>query len=200
MRRALHELAAGFAANDSAVAVVEFALIVPLMLMLYLGTNEAGDLISVDRRVQTVAGTVGDLVAREDPAIYAATLKDYFQAAENIMAPYPTDGYEERSDGLLVQTVSLVRVNADGETAVVWSRRFSGEAENHTPGHAAGAVYDLPEEITSLATDGYVVVSDASYSHIPLFGLVFKTAIPLYRENFYLPRSGKEICYNAPSC
>lgn len=192
MGRALHRLFRRLATDTSAVAVVEFALIVPVMLLLYLGTIEAGDLISMDRRVQTVAGTVGDLVAREDGAIYAATLEDYFRAAENIIAPYSTDS--------LVQTVSFVSVGADGATTVKWSRKFSSQTESHTVGHAADAPYDLPAEITSLATNGYVVVSETSYSHKPLLGLVFKTAIPLYRENFYLPRFGKKICYNAPTC
>lgn len=192
MKRALRSLAKCFATDNSAVAVVEFALVVPVMLLLYLGTMEASDLISVDRRVQTVAGTIGDLVSREDPAIYSATLKDYFAAANQIISPYSTES--------LVQTVSLVFIDAEGETTIEWSRRFTSESDNHVPGHAAGATYELPEEITSLATEGYVVVSEASYSHVPLLGLVFKAAVPLYRENFYLPRSGKEICYNAASC
>lgn len=192
MRRTLRKLAGRFVTDDSAVAVVEFALVVPVMLLLYLGTMEASDLITVDRRVQTVAGTIGDLVAREDPAIYSATLEDYFIAAEHIIAPYSTES--------LVQTVSLVSVNAEGETTIEWSRKFTSGTRDHVPGHAAGGAYELPDEITSLATNGYVVVSETSYSHLPLLGLVFKTAIPLYRENFYLPRFGKKICYNAPTC
>lgn len=192
MSRALRKSTGRFATDDSAVAVVEFALILPVMLLLYLGTMEASALISMDRRVQTVAGTIGDLVAREDPAIYSATLKDYFQAAEHIIAPFPTES--------LVQTVSLISINADGETAIEWSRKFTSGTSDHVPGHAAGGAYELPDEITSLALEGYVVVSEASFSYTPLLGLVFDSDFPLYRENFYLPRSGKEICYNADTC
>ncbi|GLQ53266.1 TadE/TadG family type IV pilus assembly protein [Devosia nitrariae] len=195
--RALRNLGRRFATDNSAVAAVEFALVLPVMLLLYLGTMEASALISMDRRVQTVAGTIGDLVAREDKTIPAARLKDYFRAAENIIAPFPTDK--------LVQTVSFISIDADGETLIEWSRRFTGagagEERDHTAGHTAGESYDLPEEITSLAENGYVVVSEASYSYTPLLGLVFESDFPLYRENFYLPRFGEKICYDAaPPC
>ncbi|KKB13165.1 hypothetical protein VE25_03540 [Devosia geojensis] len=176
------------AARDGA-AVVEFALILPVMLLLYLGTIEASALISMDRRVQTVTGTIGDLVARVDGVVSATALRDYFRAAENIIAPYST--------ATLVQTVSLVYVDEDGETQIRWSRQFEAGQADHAAGHPVGSAYELPAEITSLAEDAFVVVSESSYSYTPLLGLVFQSDFPLYRENFYIPRFGEPICYNA---
>jgi len=192
MKRVMQLLARGLqrlAGAREGAAAVEFALILPVMLLLYLGTLEASALISMDRRVQTVTGTVGDLVARVDKAIPAGRLLDYFRAAENIVAPYSTD--------TLVQTVSLVYVDDEGEAQVRWSRRFVDGASEHVAGYTAGSPYDLPDEITSLAQEAFVVVSEASYSYTPLLGLVFRSDFPLYRENFYIPRFGEEICYNA---
>ena len=48
---------------EKGAAAVEFALILPVMLVVYLGTLEASTLITMDRKVQSVAGAVGDLVA-----------------------------------------------------------------------------------------------------------------------------------------
>src|SRR5215217_2949563 len=101
---------------DDGVAAVEFALILPIMLLVYVGSVEASALITMDRRVQSVAGAVGDLVARSDGSIPAATLTDYFRAAGAIMTPYPP--------AALRQVVTQVNVAANGTTTVAWSRQY----------------------------------------------------------------------------
>jgi len=178
-----------FAAAREGVAAVEFALILPVMLLLYLGTTEASALISMDRRVQTIAGTIGDLVARSDSRISAGQLQDYFLAAQHILAPYSTLG--------LTETVTLVHVEADGDTQVKWSRRFVGGTSGHVAGHAAGQPYDLPDEFLTIARGSYVIVAEARYPYTPLIGMVFNQEYPLYRETFYMPRFGGIIDYEA---
>lgn len=187
MIAALRRRSRGFARNRRGTAAVEFALILPIMLLVYLGTLEASALISMDRRVQTIAGSVGDLVARADGSVTAAQLNDYFRASEAIMHPFSTNS--------LIQTVSLVRIDQNGNTAIVWSRRHAGGAANHTAGRGSGSPYTLPREITDIA-DGYVILSEAAYSYSPLMGVVFNEQFNLYRENFYLPRFGEEIRLN----
>lgn len=185
--RALASIIRRFGAARDGVAVVEFALILPVMLLLYIGTMEASALISMDRRVQTITGTIGDLVARADERITAAQLQDYFLAAQHILAPYPTAG--------LVQTVTLVSVAADGDTNIEWSRKFAGGTANHVAGHTEDEPFELPSQFIDIARDNYVIVSEAQYPYTPLIGLVFDQVYPLYRENFYLPRFGEVIEY-----
>jgi Flp pilus assembly protein TadG len=187
MIRALYTRLRQFAAARDGVAAVEFALILPVMLLLYVGTMEASALISMDRRVQTITGTIGDLVARADTTISSDQLQDYFLAAQHILAPYSTTG--------LVETVTLVRVDADGNTEIAWSRKFTGGASSHSGGHTTGEPYDLPQAFIDIAEGSYVVVSEAQYTYTPLVGLVFDQEYPLYRENFYMPRFGGPITY-----
>jgi hypothetical protein len=47
--------------------------------------------------------------------------------------------------------------------------------------------------MTDIAKGSYVIVSEASYSYKPLFGLVFDKAVNLYRQSFYVPRFGEPI-------
>src|SRR5690606_26993438 len=68
-----------FSHDRRGAAAVEFALVVPLLLLLYLGTVEASALYTVDRRIVTISGTMGDLVARVNGSISQATLDDFFQ-------------------------------------------------------------------------------------------------------------------------
>lgn len=169
-----------FAHDGKGAAAVEFALILPFMLTLYVGSIELSDLISVDRRVTVIAGTIGDLVARTNGDITQTTLTDYFTAAEEIIAPYSSTG--------LVQIVTCVYVNASGVATVEWSRSSSGSGAR-----ATSSVYTMPTAITNISKSSYVIVSETQYSYKSLFGMVIQAPISLYRENFYLPRYGKKI-------
>jgi Flp pilus assembly protein TadG len=70
-----------FRLAQAGAAAVEFALILPVMLLVYVGCNEASTLIILDRKVQTVSGTVGDLVAQSNKSITTMDITDYFRAA-----------------------------------------------------------------------------------------------------------------------
>lgn len=188
MRRALDRLARlsrTFARDAGAVAAVEFALILPLLLLLFLGTIEGSSLLTVDRRVQIVSGTIGDLVARWDPGagpIPASTLTDFVDAADIIVYPYST--------AALRQVVSLVQVAADGTTSVIWSCGYNGGEAR-----AAGDPYDLQTEMRTLVgnASGFVVASETWYAYTPVLGIVFDELYNLHAESFYLPRYEERI-------
>lgn len=174
-----------FLVADRAAAAVEFALILPALLTLYLGSVELSSAISVDKRVATVSGSLGDLVARADSSITVSTVNDYFLAASATMAPYDSSGVK--------QVVTSVRVNLDGSTTVMWSQPYNGAND-----HADGSTYDLPSDLKNLVTSnytsvGYVVVAEAQLSYTPLIGYFFQNAFTLYHEYFFLPRFGEKI-------
>ncbi|OYX04897.1 MAG: hypothetical protein B7Z15_17290 [Rhizobiales bacterium 32-66-8] len=87
--RTLLDCARRLRAAEAGVAAVEFALILPIMLLVYIGTVEASVLISMDRKIQSVSGAVGDLVARSRGEITSTLLNDYVKVAGGIMTPYP---------------------------------------------------------------------------------------------------------------
>lgn len=176
-----------FAVAREGVAAVEFALVLPVMMLLYVGSIELSDLISVDRRITVMAGTVGDLAARADGIIYESELNDYFNAAEEIMTPYKIAG--------LKQLITCVLVNAAGTTATVkWSKQSGGATVK-----TVGSTITLPAEIRVISKGKYVIVSETSYAYTPLLGIVFQSAVNLYRQNFHLPRFGDEIKWVAGS-
>lgn len=184
----LNRLLRRFLTAQGGVAAVEFALVVPFMLVVYLGTSEASALITMDRKVQSVAGAVGDLVARENGTISGATLQDYFQASSGIMSPYTTTNIK--------QIVTSVQVMADGTTNVTWSREYLNGVMSVGTTYVVNKPYGRASDMasmTDIAKGSYVIVSEASYSYKPLFGLVFDKAVNLYRQSFYVPRFGEPI-------
>ena len=169
-----------FRGASEAVAAVEFALILPFMLMLYMGSVELSQAVTVDRKLAVVAGSLGDLVARVKEELPADTLTDYFEAAQAIMRPYNAT--------TLQQAVTCVYVDADGAATVVWSYGFNGATA-----HTVDASYSLPSEMTDIALDGYVIVAEAQYTYQPVMGYFFEDPFNLYKEFFYLPRYGELI-------
>jgi Flp pilus assembly protein TadG len=167
-----------FARDRRGVAAVEFALVLPVLITLYFGTVEAADLYTVDRRVSTVASTIGDLVSRIDGTIDEdTTLADYFKAANSIILPYSTTG--------LTQVVSVISVTAAGVATVVWSRGYNGGTAR-----ANNSSYPLAAttQINQLARGGWLVVAEVAYAHKPLYGLVVSSTINIKRVEYFLPR------------
>ena len=172
-----------FAAREEGVAAVEFALIFPFLLALYLGSIEAAALFTADKRVNTISSTIGDLIAQWNPgegAISSDTLNMYFDASEGIISPYPDVGVE--------QVVSLIFVKSDGTTVVRWSRQSGGgtvwpEGKPYTPLAAT-------TETNQVARGGCIVAAETSYSYKPLLGVVFTQAINLRHTNYFIPRYG----------
>ncbi len=71
------------------VSAVEFALLAPIILLMYIGTAEIGNLLTVERRVETVASTAADLTAQVKK-VSNSDLTDISDASKSILAPYDT--------------------------------------------------------------------------------------------------------------
>ena len=180
LAKALRQLAKGREAS----AAVEFALVLPIMLTMYLGSMELGQAFSVDQRITIIAGTVGDLVARADGSISGTTLDSYFQAAQAIVGPFSTTG--------LKQVVTVVHVDNAGVTNVEWSKGYNGGSPKAT-GVAYPGPNAIPTAMLAISHNSIVVVSEATYAYTPLLGLFFKQPFNLDHQNFYLPRFPGDI-------
>ena len=175
-----------FIKRETGVAVVEFALIVPIMLTLYIGSSEAAMLLTVDRKVQSAAGAMGDLVARSNKTISQAQLDDYFRAATSIMAPYDASK--------LVQTVTAVSVDKNSKATVLWSVRYTnGRLSTTVAEYPKGKVVAIPKEMAAIATGQTVISAETSYLYSPAIGVVFNSTIDFRRSALFMPRFGGTI-------
>jgi Flp pilus assembly protein TadG len=79
MRRFLHD--------RRAVSAVEFAMLLPLLLILYLGGNDISQAVSVYRKVSNSASVVGDLVAQVS-TLTTAEADDILSVGRAVMSPF----------------------------------------------------------------------------------------------------------------
>jgi Flp pilus assembly protein TadG len=174
-----------FSLSERGVAAVEFALILPIMLAVYIGSMEGSTLIIVDRKVQSVAAAVGDLVARSDKTLSTDQLRDYLRAASGIMMPYPSQNVR--------QTVTAVTVASNGTTTVSWQAKFQNGVYTRVATTSLPRSFRLPTEMAAISAGQTVIAAEASYDYTPIFGIVINQSVSLYRSNFYLPRFGGTI-------
>ncbi|MBT9473294.1 MAG: TadE/TadG family type IV pilus assembly protein [Pseudomonadota bacterium] len=100
-------------------AAVEFALVVPIMLVLYYGMVEATQALLVNRRVSFIATGVGDLTTQA-AQLSKTQLQDIFKISTAVMKPFPTD--------TLAIRVASIETDAQGVPTKKWeevSKAFS---------------------------------------------------------------------------
>ena len=114
-------------------SAVEFAIIAPLMLGLYIGCVEISDGVAADRKVTLTAGALANL-ASQVQTIDATGMTNIMNAATAIISPY--------SAGNLTTTVTCIKIDATKNATVAWSKTVGGTA------HSVGSAITVPSEIT----------------------------------------------------
>lgn len=184
----LAKLAHRFSRADRGVAALEFAMIVPIMFFLFVGSVEFSQAITVDRRVTQIASSTADLVAREK-TLTTAQLAGIMGIVNHLVKPYET--------ARLKLTVSNVKAAIDSAstTTVCWSYNHNGGVASYAPGQT----YALPTGIVEAGNS--VIVTEVKYDYEPLlFKYFIATAFSL-EEKFYLkPRLASYVKYNGANC
>jgi Flp pilus assembly protein TadG len=167
MRRPLRR----FLADKRGVSAVEFAMVLPLMVTLYLGGVEVSSAVAIDRKMTLVARTLGDLVSQAT-SVDNSGMTSILAATTAVMAPY--------SDTNLKITVSSVQINSQGVAKVSWS-----DAKNGTP-RTVGSTVTLPAALNVPSTS--LIWAEASYAYTPTVGYIITGTKNLTDQIYMRPR------------
>lgn len=74
--------------NNSGIAAVEFALVLPVMITMYLGCCEISSGFSASKKVDSVARALADLTSQSSTNITQAQMNDIIAAATGVMQPF----------------------------------------------------------------------------------------------------------------
>lgn len=160
------------------IAAVEFALILPVLILLLLGTTELTRALTHDRKVTQIASTVADLIAQTS-TLSVAELDDIFEASGSIMQPYLTTDL-----GIIT---SSVKFNEDKDANVEWSCGYQTTAwTKDTPPPIA-----IPDAIK--VPNSTIIIAVSSYTYKPVFTSIIEENIDLGETFFLRPRLVAEI-------
>ena len=168
-------------------SAVEFALIAPLMIGLYIGCVEISDGVAADRKVTLTAGALANL-ASQVQTIDTPGMTNIMNAATAIISPY--------SAGNLTTTVTCIKIDAAKAATVAWSATVGGSA------HTKGSTIVIPTELAIPSSS--LVLSEVTYLYRPVTGYtpwnhIAANGITLSDKMYMSPRITAPV-FNGDAC
>jgi Flp pilus assembly protein TadG len=180
MSRKLHRVR-NLWVDTRAVAAVEFAIVAPFMLLLYVGGVELGNGLAISVKVSETAHTVADLVSR-NACVTDSSLSTMLGASAATIAPY--------SSGNMAVVVSEISTDANGKATVTWSKALNG-----TPRQATSPI-TLPAALgTPSPANISVILGEVTYQYTPNLGYTISGTVPIAESYYLFPRVSSSVLY-----
>jgi Flp pilus assembly protein TadG len=184
MRLRLASVLRSFADDHEALAATEFAIIVPVMLVMFFGTVEFSSAVAANRKVTIMARTLSDLTS-QSTSVADSDMTNFFAASTAIMTPYPTTAIQ--------MTISELYVDPTTRQArVQWSK---GSMPRGT-----SSIVAIPSQLQIGGT--YLIFSEVSYLYVPVVGYVMlPSGVTLTDSSYTRPRQSNCVFYSpSTSC
>jgi Flp pilus assembly protein TadG len=162
--------------SDSGLAATEFALIAPVMIIMYFGLVEYTLAQDARTKATSVASTAADLIAQEkevcDPEV-----NDTFAALNAIMYPFPPNSMKVR--------VTSVIEDGNGGYKVAWSDGY-----NLAP-LSVDQTVSVPAGL--ITAGGSVIMSEITYTYDSPYNYFFSSTFDLPDTFYSHPRKAQQI-------
>src|ERR1700687_612885 len=166
----------GLIQDQRGVSAVEFAMLLPLMITLYLGTVEISQGVGIDRKVTLTTRTVADL-ASQVSSINNADMTNLLNASAAVIVPYDTSQ--------LKVTVSEITIDTHGPAKITWSDTLNGTKR------AVGSTVSLPAALNVANTS--LIWSEVAYTYRPTIGYVVTGTLNLSDQIYMRPRVSDSV-------
>lgn len=157
--------------HDGGIAATEFALILPVLLLILMGTIELTNAMTAKRKLLNATQTAADLIGQETN-ITASDLSTIYLAARLTMSPLDTTG----------MTIGVTSVRFDdstGDPYVDWTDSYGG-----------GTVVDPLVKATGHGEAGSsIIILSATHIYSPLITLIIPNAFIMTEVTYVRPRT-----------
>jgi Flp pilus assembly protein TadG len=188
-RFSIIRLAVGrLAGSTNGVALIEFALILPLLMLLLMGAVELVRYVQVHQKATLAAHAVADLVS-QSPTLTDAQLNDILAASAQMMRPYAANN----------SNMTVIMTAAEQEDAIdppntIWQRSWpNGRAGQSRVSAGEGTPLNVVELL--LVERDQVIVIEVLFEFESLLNTIFSAdfmpnAEQLYKRAITRPRLG----------
>jgi Flp pilus assembly protein TadG len=169
LKRALHRLA-----SPHGVAALEFAIMLPVLLLLIFGGFEGFRLIMAYQRVDRVAGIAADLASRLEGSATEGDITNMLDGAMEAAKPFPI-----AADGRII----LSAIDNSGPRKILWQRcRGAGTLASSIGTQNTNATMTGIRRTPS-STDLVIFVAEVKMKYTPpLQGLVYDEYFNFQRQ------------------
>ena len=168
-----------FAAAKQGVAAVEFALILPILVVMLLATFDGGRAIAAYMKMRAATYALAS-ITNQYAKIQSVDMTSILGATSVVMAPY--------SSGSPAVKISQVKINNSGVSKIEWSA-----AQNAT----ARTVNSTITPPSAMVVNGsYLILAEVSYTYVPVFGFFGTSSGITFTDSLYVtPRSVSCVVY-----
>jgi len=187
-----------FSADAEAVAATEFAIVVPFMLLLFVGGVELADGMAINVKVSATTHSVADMVT-QNTSLSTAQMQNILTGATTIIAPYPFNNSQ------LMVTVSEISSDANGNLTLQWSQSYNGTSFG--PGRTSLTNLTVPTSFNGTAGNANnpngqndqvsFIVGEVSYAYTPALGFAISGTVTLQDTNWLFPRCSTDSPANS---
>ncbi|WP_029581651.1 TadE/TadG family type IV pilus assembly protein [Bradyrhizobium sp. URHD0069] len=172
-------------------AAVEFAVIVPLMLVMFFGMVEFTSAISIARKMSLVTQGLADLASRY-ASVGDTDIDNFNIIAKTMLTPY--------SATPLKSTITELYIDpSTGVARAQWSKGAEPRG--------LGSSVHVPENLiardsvtTAILPNQYLIFSEANYLYTPAVGYVMdKAGFTLSEKSYMRPRLTTCVIYPTPA-
>jgi Flp pilus assembly protein TadG len=169
------------AGDRSGVVAIEFALVLPIILIIFFGSYEAANLVLAYMKLEDAAETAADLVAQAkiNNVLQSTDFTNFTNAVEQVLSPLPTSGSK------LKIAYASVTYNT-GSPVIDWHLEVNGATALTIANISSSQNLAKLGSETSGSTDS-VIVAYLTYAYTSSFSHVLASAYTL-----------SEIAYNRP--
>ncbi len=154
----------GFFRDQRGVAALEFALIAPVMIALYMGSVEVTAGLDLNKNLGRATSMVADLI-NQQKTITRTQINGIMDIGTATLLPYIRDTPQI--------TVTAINISAAKVATVAWSRRKIDLA--YTTPYAAGSVVVLDSNLLIPSTS--VVRVEMKIAYVPLMAFLMKDTV-----------------------
>ena len=166
-------------ANDG-LAAIEFAMLLPFLVTMFLGSIELTDALACKQKVTGLAATAADLIAQEKN-VTDADISNVFSAVNSIVYPYPNTNVKVVITSLTYDSATTGRV--------AWSSAQNASAR------AVNSVVTVPTGV--ITSGGSVILAEITYPYTSRVS-TYLTGTTYMTSTFYArPRRSSTVTRSA---
>ncbi|MCC3859720.1 TadE/TadG family type IV pilus assembly protein [Pseudemcibacter aquimaris] len=173
------------------VVSIEFALILPLLIMLLLGSVDLAHFLMAHQRISRAAYTISNLVTQMEEGLSESQVSDMMLALDQTSRPFSIS-----NDGVATLTAVMGETNGNSRKLrnyrVAWKRCFGAKSSSSKYG-AANSVIELDSGVIpdNMVVENLqlVVIAEVEYDFEPMIGFLPLTSKISY-ESMFRPRRG----------
>jgi Flp pilus assembly protein TadG len=171
------------AGDRSGTAIVEFALLLPGLLTLFIGSYETSSLLLAYLKLESAAESAADLVGQTavNKVLQSSDFTDVTNALKQLMTPFPTSGTS------LKVAYASVTYNT-GSAVIDWHTEINGATPLTASNLPNGVSATTLGNQASGSTDSVIVVQ-VTYAYSSPVSYALNTNYTLMESSFVRPRN-----------